>query len=100
MVMFHKTEIDLGKIKVGSQNIFEFPYENVDYISRVVSPCVCTDVTNYVKEKIIRSKYIPKPIPIHLNVIEFPVEYTIKIEYMKNNVQYNVNLVFKAIITE
>lgn len=100
MVMFHKIEIDLGRIKVGSENKFEFPYKDLDYISRITSPCVCTNITNYVKEKVIKGEYKPNSIPIHLNVTELPVSYTIAVEYMKDEIQYNQNLVFKAIIIE
>ena len=98
--MFAITEINLGRIKVGSINTLNFPYDDLDYISRITTPCTCTGVTNYTREKVIRGEYRPNAIPVHLNVSEFPVSYTIAVEYMKDGHQFNQNLVFKAIIIE
>lgn len=101
--MFVNTIINLGKIKVGSKNVFQFPYSDVDYISRVTSPCVCTDVSNHVREKVIRGSYTPKPIPDHLKlegVTEQPIKYTITVKYVKDGHEITQELTFTATIIE
>lgn len=101
--MFLTDKINLGEVKVGSKNSLEFPYSDIDYISRVTSPCVCTNVSNHVKDKMIKGSYVPAPIPIHLKVegmTKHPRDYTITVEYVKDGHTITQQLKFTAIIIE
>lgn len=103
--MFQLTKIDLGEIKVGSEHKLEFPYNgDINYIKRVTSPCECTAVKNYAKDKKIVAEYKAKEIPIHLKgegITQVDKSLTIEVEYVNTDgTEGKQNLVFTAIVKE
>jgi hypothetical protein len=67
--MFNITEIKLGTVKVGIPVLLEYPYTDVGLVTKIVSPCDCSEVYNKAKEQMIVIKYTPKPIPEHLKAV-------------------------------
>ena len=67
--MFNTTNINLGVIRVGIQQIIEFPYDNISLITKIKPSCDCSEAYNLASEGKLVVKYTPKPIPVHLKEV-------------------------------
>lgn len=95
--MFQLTTIDLGEIKVGVEKTIEFFYgQDISYIKKITSPCVCTGVSNDSVNRKIIAKYIPS-LPTHLGVQEIDKQFNIEVEYVSTDgTDGHQTLTFKA----
>lgn len=90
--------------KVGEEQILSFPYENIELITRIESPCSCSEPRNLADKSKIVVKYKPVDIPKHLEQ-EGKMNYTttkiIKVEYNSTDgTPMKEELIFTAHITE
>lgn len=101
--MFKNTEIDAGHLKVGREVTLEYPYEDIRLVTRITSPCDCTDVKNDWKNNKVVVKYKPKDVPEHLKAIgkySYSVNKVIEVAYTNTSGQdCTQKLILKATIS-
>lgn len=91
--------------KVGKEQTLSFYYDDkISLITRLETPCTCSDPRNIPNERKIEVKYKPVDVPIHLKQ-EGKTGYTstkiIKVEYDNiDGTKGNQDLIFMAHITE
>lgn len=66
--MFKIINYSLGTIKVGSKHILQYPFENIELITSIESPCDCAVPTIDYPNTRITIEYIAKPISEHLRI--------------------------------
>lgn len=64
--MFKSVRVDIGTVKVGTEQRVYFPYEDIKEIIELSSTCGCGTPKEDKPNSRIESRYVPAPIPPHL----------------------------------
>jgi len=83
--MFRIINISLGDIKSKVKQTIYFPYEKIERVIKMTSPCDCSVPVNDVSNSRVVVTYIPSSIPIHLlqkGITEVTVKKVITVEYI------------------